>query len=129
MALRKCPKCELNYIRDEETYCNVCKRDMKGGVDEAEEHICAECGENKALSGQDFCAYCLTDKKRREKLEKLMEKPSLLEMDMEQLDEIEVVPLENDIPEEDLNDIQEEFGDGKEDDPSLDDFDGDDKDE
>ena len=30
MGLRKCPRCELNYIRDDEQLCNVCKRHMKG---------------------------------------------------------------------------------------------------
>ena len=29
MALRKCPRCELNYIKDDEKYCNVCRREMK----------------------------------------------------------------------------------------------------
>ena len=49
MGLRKCPRCELNYIRDDEQLCNVCKRHMKG---EAETDdvvtICTECGENPA---------------------------------------------------------------------------------
>lgn len=30
MALRKCPRCELNYIKDDEKYCNVYRREMKG---------------------------------------------------------------------------------------------------
>ena len=29
MALHKCPKCELNYIREGEDFCEVCKREMK----------------------------------------------------------------------------------------------------
>ena len=33
MGLRKCPRCELNYIRDDEQLCNVCKRHMKGEVE------------------------------------------------------------------------------------------------
>ena len=32
MALRKCPKCELNYIREGEQYCNLCMRAMKNGI-------------------------------------------------------------------------------------------------
>ncbi len=26
MGLRKCPRCELNYIRDDEKLCDVCSR-------------------------------------------------------------------------------------------------------
>ena len=37
MALRKCPRCELNYIKDDEKYCNVCRREMKGGDSEPED--------------------------------------------------------------------------------------------
>ena len=39
MALRKCPRCELNYIKDDEKYCNVCRREMKGGDSEPEDSI------------------------------------------------------------------------------------------
>ena len=55
MGLRKCPRCELNYIRDDEQLCNVCKRHMKG---EAETDdvvtICTECGENPAVRGSEL---------------------------------------------------------------------------
>ena len=30
MGFKKCPRCELNYIRDTETYCKVCLREMRG---------------------------------------------------------------------------------------------------
>ena len=121
MALRKCPKCELNYIKDDEKYCNICKRDMKREADETDDlqNLCIECGENKALRGQDVCGYCLAEKRRREKLEKLMDNPSMLDMEMEQLDEIEV-PSSSDIPTDDLNDIHKEFGDEDENDAEAD---------
>lgn len=28
MAYKKCPRCELNYIKDTEQYCKVCLVDM-----------------------------------------------------------------------------------------------------
>lgn len=116
MALQKCPKCEINYIRDGEKYCDVCRREMKSAFHDAEDqNLCIECGEHTALDGQELCAYCLADKRRREKLEKLMEKPTPLELDMEQLDEIEV-PTAAGIPSEDLNEMNKEFGDDEEDD-------------
>ena len=30
MNLIKCPRCDLNYIREDEKYCKVCLREMKG---------------------------------------------------------------------------------------------------
>ena len=32
MGFIKCPRCELNYIQEDEQYCPVCKREMKGEV-------------------------------------------------------------------------------------------------
>ncbi|MDD6887528.1 MAG: hypothetical protein ACI4MR_03335 [Candidatus Aphodomorpha sp.] len=75
MALRKCPKCELNYIREGEQYCNVCMRAMKNGriqaepVAEEEETLCSECGEAPVVRGYDLCANCLREQKRQAELE------------------------------------------------------------
>ena len=75
MALRKCPKCELNYIREGEQYCNVCLRAMKNGriqaepAAEEEETLCSECGEAPAVHGSDLCADGLREKKRQAELE------------------------------------------------------------
>ncbi len=112
MGLHKCPRCELNYIRDDEKYCNVCRRQMKGESDDAEEmqNLCLECGENPAVAGQELCGYCLSERRRREKMETLMDQPTQIAMDMTQLDEIDV-PLSSDIPSEDLQEIHKEFGD------------------
>lgn len=112
MGLLKCPRCELNYMRDTERYCDVCRKEMKGEVTEQEEmnNLCAECGENEAIKGQDYCAYCLNELRRREKLDKMMEQPAQIEMDMAQLDEIDV-PNVAGIPSEDLQEIHKEFGD------------------
>jgi hypothetical protein len=122
MGLRKCPRCELNYIKDDEKYCNVCRREMKGEADDSEDmqNICIECGENPALNGQELCAYCLSERRRREKMETLMEQPTPIAMDMTQLDEIDV-PLSTDIPTEDLQEIHKEFGDGEDEDELADD--------
>lgn len=113
MGLKKCPRCELNYMQEDEKYCNVCARQMKGERDDSEEQLCSECGENRALKGRDLCAYCLGEKKRREKLEALMDRPAEMGMELTQLDEIDV-PTNTDIPSEDLQEIHKEFGDEEE---------------
>ncbi|MEZ4509963.1 MAG: hypothetical protein R2912_02970 [Eubacteriales bacterium] len=77
MALHKCPKCELNYIREEEVYCEVCKREMKRALargvrmeeDEDEVVLCSECGEKPAARGGEFCHACLKERKRQVVLE------------------------------------------------------------
>jgi len=79
MALHKCPKCELNYIRDGEEYCEVCRRELKRAqargkhaYDEADEDeviMCSECGEEPAVRGGELCLSCLKEKKRQVELE------------------------------------------------------------
>ena len=48
MRLRKCPRCELNYIQEDEDYCKVCKREMKGEDVAEEVEMCTVC--NEAIS-------------------------------------------------------------------------------
>ncbi|HWS29616.1 MAG TPA: hypothetical protein VN512_05805 [Clostridia bacterium] len=117
MGLRKCPRCELNYIRDDEKYCNVCKRYMKGEHD-AEDgvSICVECGENPAVKGSELCAICLREARRQEKLEKV--KNGLTGVDALDIDEVAMADIEvplpgdsEDIPESELEVIDKELGD------------------
>ncbi len=79
MALKKCPKCEINYIRGEAEYCDVCARAMKRVAakriheDEEEELeeglLCSECGEAPAVKGHELCHECLREQKRQQELE------------------------------------------------------------
>lgn len=80
MALKKCPKCELNYIKNDEQYCNVCMREMKKAIsrhkqeeEEAEIIMCTECGEAPAVKGGELCAECLREAKRQTELENATE--------------------------------------------------------
>lgn len=115
MGLRKCPRCELNYIRDDEKYCNVCKREMKGEPDVEEAvMLCIECGENPAVKGSELCAICLREARRQEKLSDLpedMRAASDLSLTSVALDEIEVpLPADGEIPESELDEIDKELG-------------------
>ena len=73
MALRKCPKCELNYLRGEESLCRVCaaELDKKRRIEPAEEEIilCFECGERPAVHGKELCEECLREQRRQADLE------------------------------------------------------------
>lgn len=61
MKLIKCPRCELNYIQEEEGYCKICKREMKGERQHDEIEMCTVCNEAPALPGKDVCLFCLKE--------------------------------------------------------------------
>ena len=91
--LRKCPICELNYIRDNETMCRVCAAErLRRHVQKTEEEVimCSECGEKPAMPGHDLCEDCLKEQKRQANLEVLADKIRADEADD---------PLEEDISE------------------------------
>ena len=99
MALHKCPKCELNYIREGEDYCEVCKREMKRAqargrhseedAEDDEVILCSECGEAPAVRGGELCISCLKEKKRQVELEHASVLPTDDEFDDEELLESE----------------------------------------
>ena len=61
MGLVKCPRCDLNYIREDEKYCKVCLREMKGEKHADEVELCSICNEEPALPGKDVCLFCLKE--------------------------------------------------------------------
>lgn len=68
MGFIKCPRCELNYIREEEQYCPVCKREMKGEVHEDPFELCSICNENPVMPGKDVCLLCYKEMTRQQGL-------------------------------------------------------------
>lgn len=63
----KCPRCELNYILEDEDYCSVCKNEMKhhSETDEDEDlldfddmELCHVCGQNYVKEDQTICDEC-----------------------------------------------------------------------
>ena len=61
MNLVKCPRCDLNYIREDEKYCKVCLRELKGENSQDEVELCSICNEEPALPGKDICLFCLKE--------------------------------------------------------------------
>ncbi len=57
-----CPRCELNYIKKADHYCNVCKKEMKliqasdDDIDDLE--LCPICKINFVQSDQEICDSC-----------------------------------------------------------------------
>ena len=58
MPYKKCPRCNLNYIKDTEVLCKVCLEEVGKNIndfDKDEEYdICPECGENIIKAGEDI---------------------------------------------------------------------------
>ena len=61
MQLVKCPRCDLNYIREDEKYCKVCLQEMKGESRSEEIELCSICNEEPCLPGKDVCLFCLRE--------------------------------------------------------------------
>ena len=61
MQLSKCPRCDLNYIREDEKYCKICLQEMKGESRSEEIELCSICNEEPALPGKDVCLFCLRE--------------------------------------------------------------------
>ena len=90
--MKKCPKCELNYIRGDAPYCDVCMRALrhesgpkKTPVAE-EELMCSECGEAPAVHGFELCAECLKEQKRQKELENAIDPDAAEEFDVEAIE-------------------------------------------
>ncbi|MDR0696904.1 MAG: zinc ribbon domain-containing protein [Christensenellaceae bacterium] len=63
---RKCPRCEVNYITDQNEYCDICLAEMSGlvlniDVEEDELELCAKCHQNYVADGERFCESCLAE--------------------------------------------------------------------
>lgn len=62
MAIRKCPRCELNYILDDSPLCKICYEEVHGKVRKEETAtLCSVCGMRPSLPGEDMCKNCLTE--------------------------------------------------------------------
>jgi len=125
MALRKCPKCELNYILDDQSLCSVCLKEMKG-IDHHDDEgdICPICGEREVALGEEYCNECLAEMKKLDSKHTDEVEEGIVE-ETEHLDSIEGIediPLveeeEEAVPPFELEHINEELG--AEDEPFFD---------
>jgi len=134
MAYKKCTRCNLNYIKDAETYCKVCLEDLgksqKSDIDDEEYDICPECGENVIRLGEDMCSVCVSEKSKevasspnkkstnwdkiRTNVEEVdvfhnhVDEDNLIEIEKDEIDETHVETL-HDIPEDDHEEGPSDF--------------------
>ncbi|MBQ3278833.1 MAG: hypothetical protein IJG94_06690 [Clostridia bacterium] len=119
MKLVKCPRCDLNYIREDEKYCKVCLRELKGEKHEDEVELCSICNEEPALPGKDVCLFCLkemnksnsNDDTQNEEMTEGLEPGNIGDMDsVSGMDEI-IPDVEDDseIPSQEFGEIENEL--------------------
>ncbi|MDO4838428.1 MAG: hypothetical protein Q4B32_08535 [Clostridia bacterium] len=114
MKLVKCPRCELNYITENEKYCKVCLREMKGETPKEEVELCSICNEAPALPGRDVCLFCLRemggdDGHEQEESGEQGDASSMSSMDaVNSMDEI-MPEIEDDIPSQEYGEIENEL--------------------
>ena len=102
MGFIKCPRCELNYIQEEEQYCSVCKREMKGEVHEDPFELCSICNENPVMPGKDVCMVCYKEMTQQQGLhDDTMDEqePADVSIDMEDVSDMEEIELDS-LPED-----------------------------
>lgn len=125
MALSKCPKCELNYLKQDQKYCDVCVRDMAKAKAKEKENaepleICVECSENISAPGSDYCVECLREKYKLEYSDDSVadtDEDILIKVTsggVEDIESLEIEPaedlpgIENDLDDEDREGLDDE---------------------
>lgn len=114
MKLVKCPRCDLNYIREDEKYCKVCLREMKGEPANDDMELCSVCNAAPALPGKDVCLSCLKEMQSGGGCEEVEDAPVSVDESTIGLNSVstmdEIIPeIEEDIPANEYGDIQNEL--------------------
>lgn len=113
MKLIKCPRCDLNYIKEDEKYCKVCLRELKGDQNKEEVELCSVCNEAPALPGRDMCLLCLKEMAGagsggENEGEDTVDESSLGINPVSAMDEI-IPEINEDIPEREFGEIESEL--------------------
>jgi RNA polymerase subunit RPABC4/transcription elongation factor Spt4 len=78
MKYLRCLRCELNYVKEGEQLCSLCKQEISGKYGDYEsvnidEDICPYCEKNKLDYHEDICKAC-KNKKMLKQLKKKAKK-------------------------------------------------------
>lgn len=114
MAMVKCPRCELNYINEDEGFCKICKREMKGEKHQEDIEICTVCNEAPALPGKDVCLFCLKEMHKNdeeEDEEEIAASPDEPNLDIDPVSTMdEIIPdIQEDIPDREYDEIDSDL--------------------
>ena len=109
-----CPRCELNYITENEKYCKVCLREMKGDAPRDEIELCSVCNEAPALPGRDVCLFCLKEMSGQDNRDDDTEQEHVDTASIGGMDSVstmdEIIPeIDEDIPSQEYGEIENEL--------------------
>ena len=113
MNLIKCPRCDLNYIREDEKYCKVCLRELKGEKHAEEVELCSICNEEPVLPGKDICLFCLKEMNKSNSADETDTETDAENVDTNTIGDMDAVSgMDEIIPEVEEEDAKEygEFG-------------------
>ena len=115
MKLIKCPRCELNYMYENEVMCSVCRRDVQGEQESDDMiELCSECGENPVIPGQEVCAFCLKEIQRRAEgsaNDDGVNDPTSRDLDIDSVSSMEEIEMDVGDDDEDFSDDDDMFKD------------------
>ena len=108
--MEKCPRCELNYKRDEEKYCKICMNELGGAEEENAFDMCIICGTNVAIDGENVCENCMKHALDDEDMDATEKEVGYDDNDMDDYNDFgdDMPEDEGEIDEE----YEDEFGDG-----------------
>lgn len=113
MKLVKCPRCDLNYIQENEKLCKVCLREMKGAQTDDDMELCSVCNAAPALPGRDVCLSCLKEMTSAttatgDETPSVVDESAIGINSVSTMDEI-IPQIHEDIPENEFGDIASEL--------------------
>lgn len=102
--MEKCPRCDLNYKKEDEQYCPVCTKEVYGKDENSEFDVCIICGSPNVIDGLNICESCLSKKAHSDDVEN----PAEFEVTIDGYSDL----IDTDIPDCDLtigDEIDDEY--------------------
>ena len=109
MVFIKCPKCELNYMDENDKECKVCYREIHGTDMPEENELCTVCNEAPVMSGKDVCSFCFKELSSEKAVSEDIEHISVEDDSVSTMDEIVPDISDGDIPEPELREIDKDL--------------------
>lgn len=109
MVFVKCPKCELNYMDENDKECRVCYREIHGSDMPEETELCTVCNEAPVMPGKDVCAFCLKEMTSEKVASEDIEPISVEDETVSTMDEIVPDISDGEIPEPEFREIDKDL--------------------
>jgi len=109
MVFVKCPKCELNYMDENDKECRVCYREIHGTDMPEETELCTVCNEAPVMPGKDVCAFCFKEMTSEKVASEDIEPISVEDETVSTMDEIVPDNSDGEIPEPEFREIDKDL--------------------